>query len=189
MIEGEKLHIKKAKKGNKEAFGLLYDYYLPKIYRYIFLKVSNEQEAEDLTHEVFFSAWRNMRGYKDEGFPFSSWLYRIAKNAVIDSYRTAKNNISLSKTGEDDFKVIDRSGENLDMDFQLEKIKKTIPLLRQDYQDVIIMRFVEDLSHEEIAGSMGKSEGAIRLIQHRALKELKDLYENGNTNGTIIKEV
>ena len=93
MLESEKVYIKKAKSGNQEAFGALYDHYLPSIYRFILLKVSNRAEAEDLSHEVFLSAWKNIPGYKDKGFPFSSWLYQIARNAVIDFYRTSKKNI------------------------------------------------------------------------------------------------
>ena len=83
--------INKAKNRDSEAFGLLYDQYLPAIYRFILLKTSHKVTAEDLTHQVFLNAWQNIENYQSRGFPFSSWLYRIANNAVIDYYRTDKN--------------------------------------------------------------------------------------------------
>ena len=191
MLEEEKKHIKQAKRGNKEAFGLLYDHYLPKIYRFIFLKTSNRAEAEDLAHEVFLNAWQSMYRYKDEGFPFSSWLYQIAKNAVIDFYRTSKKNIQLEAVNEEFVKIDATYAENLETAMVLEKLQKNIRVLKPDYQDVLIMRFIEDMSHEEIAAILHKSEGAIRLIQHRALKELKFIYEGSNqsnNNGTPTLE-
>ena len=188
MLDEEKQYIKEAKRGNKKAFGLLYDHYLPKIYRFIFLKVTNKAEAEDLVHEVFLSAWQNIHNYRYEGFPLSSWLYQIAKNAVIDFYRTSKRNLQIEMVDENLLKINSRDSENLDTNLELEKIKMVISSLKPDYQDVLIMRFVEDLSHEEIAAAIGKSEGAVRLIQHRAIQELKSIYENNLNNGNTIKE-
>ena len=176
MLDNEKNHIRQAKKGNQEAFGLLYNHYLPQIYRFIFLKVSNRTEAEDLTHEVFLSAWQNLPNYKYEGFPFSSWLYQIAKNATIDFYRTAKKNLPIELVNEELVKFSPRDPEELNTLLELEMIKICIRRLKPEYQDVLIMKFVEDLSHEEIAAALEKSQGAIRLIQHRAIKELRELY-------------
>lgn len=189
MLENEKSHIQKAQRGNKEAFSLLYDHYLPPIYRFIFLKVSNRAEAEDLTHEVFLSAWQNLKRYKYEGFPFSSWLYQIAKNATIDFYRTNKKNLPLENLQEDAIQLAAIAPEKLNLDLELEKVKKCLQLLKPDQQDVLIMRFIEELSHEEISRALQKSQGAIRLIQHRGLKELKSLYEQELKNyGTTTHE-
>jgi RNA polymerase sigma-70 factor (ECF subfamily) len=176
MLEGEKTYIKKAKRGNKEAFGFLYNHYLPQIYRFILFKINNQKEAEDLTHGVFLSAWQNVRNYEYEGFPFSSWLYQIAKNAVIDFYRTSKKNISVEDIDENALKIDAEDPVKIDASLEIEKLKKNISLLKSDYQDIIIMRFIEDMTHEEIANILNKSEGAIRLLQHRALKELKSIY-------------
>ena len=189
MLDNEKNHIRQAKKGNQEAFGLLYNHYLPQIYRFIFLKVSNRTEAEDLTHEVFLSAWQNLPNYKYEGFPFSSWLYQIAKNATIDFYRTAKKNLPIELVNEELVKFSPRDPEELNTLLELEMIKICIRRLKPEYQDVLIMKFVEDLSHEEIAAALEKSQGAVRLIQHRAIKELKSLYEkNLKDYGTLTHE-
>ncbi|MDP3729172.1 MAG: RNA polymerase sigma factor [bacterium] len=181
MLEGEYQFIKEAKQGNKEAFGQLYDHYLPKIYRFVYLKVTNQSEAEDLAHDVFLSAWQNMHRYNYQGLPFSSWLYQISKNAVIDFYRTSKKNIHIDAVSEDIFEVNERIPETLDIILITEKMKKIILKLKPDYQDVLIMRFVEDLSYEEIAAALDKSEGSIRLTQHRALKELKSFYDGTPT--------
>lgn len=185
MLEQEKKYIEKAQKGDKEAFGLLYDHYLPPIFRFISFKTSSKDEAEDLTHEVFMSAWKNIGNYKYEGFPFSSWLYQIAKNQVIDSYRTAKKNLSLDAPEAILIKTNSVTEEKLDETMELNRVRDIISTLKPIHQEVILMRFVEELSHEEIADNLKKSPGAVRLIQHRALKELKSLYEK-NYNGTIV---
>ena len=187
MLEQEEKYIEQAKNGNQEAFGSLYDHYLPKIYRFLILKLNNRAEAEDLTHEVFLSAWKNLPSYQHKGFPFSSWLYQIAKNALIDLYRTSKKTVPVQMVDEEIFEVPSLEPEKLNLSLELEKVRESIQLLRQDYQDLIIMRFVEELSHEEIANALDKSEGAVRLMQHRAIKELKEIYNN-KQNGTSTHE-
>ena len=179
MIDGDiKNTIKSAIKGEASAFGLLYDKYQPQIYRFIYLKVSHREEAEDLCHQVFLSAWQNIKSYEFKGFPFSSWLYSIARNKVIDHYRTKKFFIDIETvyiTEENDKKT---NESILDFKISLENVKKAIPELPQIEQDVIIMRFVEDMSPREIASILNKSEGSIRLIQHKAIKRLKELLNN-----------
>ena len=95
MLEGEENLIKGASRGNTNDFDTLYSHYVAPIYRFIYMKVTHRQEAEDLTHEVFLSAWQNITRYKSRGFPFSSWLYQIARNRVIDHYRLRKPNVGL----------------------------------------------------------------------------------------------
>ncbi len=186
MLEAEKQHIKEAKKGSKEAFGALYDHYLPQIYRFVLFKVSRKDEAEDICHEVFLSAWKNMPSYKDKGFPFSSWLYQIARNAVIDFYRTSKSSVQIELVDENSIQLVQSSQKELDTALEMEMVRKCLSKIRPDYQDLIIMRFIEEMENSEIASALKKSEGAIRLMQHRALKELKDIYQK--ENGTDIHE-
>jgi len=95
IADGEENLIIEAIRGESSAFGQLYDHYQPRIYRFILVKVGHREEAEDLTHQVFLNAWKNIDGYQHRGFPFSSWLYSIARNAVIDYYRTNKNEVPL----------------------------------------------------------------------------------------------
>ncbi|MEY4731540.1 MAG: hypothetical protein RL681_486, partial [Candidatus Parcubacteria bacterium] len=112
MLDGEKRIIQRAVKGEASAFGLLYDRYQPQIYRFIFLKVSRREEAEDLTHQVFLQALQHIGEYEDVGFPFTSWLYRIARNEVIDHYRTRKQAISLDDIDPEYFASLDRAMED-----------------------------------------------------------------------------
>lgn len=187
MLEEEKQYIVQAQQGDKAAFSALYGQHLSRIYRFIFLKVSDKEEAEDLTHEVFLSAWQNIGAYRYQGLPFSSWLYRIARNAVIDFYRSSANKktVQIEMASENLIKLPAQDPDMLDTRMEIEKTKKAIALLKPEYQDVIIMRFIENLSYEEVAAALGKSEGALRIMQHRALKELKLICHNGTTLKTI----
>lgn len=166
--------IHRAREGDREAFGELYDHYQPRIYRFVLLKVSSRDDAEDITHQVFMNAWLNIKEYRDLGFPFSSWLYRMARNQVIDHYRKARGHASIHELADEDLPD-DDSDLGLDVDKKLlrDRLKIAILTLKSNYQDVLVMRFVEDMSLREVAKSIGKSEGAVKLMQHRATKELK----------------
>ncbi|MDO8536717.1 MAG: sigma-70 family RNA polymerase sigma factor [bacterium] len=177
MLDGEENLIKQAIKGKASAFGSLYDYYQPKIYRFVLIKVGRREEAEDLTHEVFKNAWENIESYKDLGFPFSSWLYRIARNQITDHWRSQKGETSLEKIDPEYF--VAPASLQLDVAYkmEIERVKDAIGRLKPEYQDVVIMRFVEDLPVKDVATALDKSEGAIKLLQHRAIKELKNLLK------------
>jgi RNA polymerase sigma-70 factor (ECF subfamily) len=176
MIDGEEKLIKNAIKGEASAFGLLYDKYQPQIYRFVYLKVSHREEAEDLTHQIFLKAWQNMSDFNFRGFPFSSWLYRSARNQVIDYYRTKKSNIPLEDIVE--IRIEDsRCSDNFEANLEIEKIKKTISRLNPGQQDVVILRFVEDFSVRETAEALNKSEIAVKLLQYRAIRNLKKLLD------------
>jgi len=184
MLEDENKLIKEAQKGESDCFGRLYDHYIPQIYRFVLMKINHHQEAEDLVHDVFLSAWQNIDSYSHQGFPFSSWLYQIARNKVIDYYRLKKSTIQLDNIDESFVKIASAVEHNLDANLDIGRIYGTLNQLTPDQKDVIIMRFIEDLSHQEISAAMGRSEGAIRLLQHRAINTLKDLLNN-NERGNI----
>ncbi len=175
MIDGEDKLIQQAIKGRSSAFGSLYDYYQPKIYRFVLVKVGRREEAEDLTHEVFKNAWLNIESYKDLGFPFSSWLYKIARNQITDHYRAARNETSIEKVDPEYFIAPVSIQLDLSQKMEFERVKNAIQKLKPEYQDVIIMRFVEDAPIKEVAAFLEKSEGAVKLLQHRAMKELKTI--------------
>lgn len=177
MIEGEQRLIERAKAGDIRCFGKLYDHYIPQIYRFVFLKTNHRADAEDLTHEVFLSAWQNLARYAHQGFPFSSWLYQIARHKVIDHYRMRKSHARLDDLDEaSEFLEVEAAvAQEIDRGIDLSRVRAALPALTHDQQDVIIMRFVEDLPYPEIGYALGKSEGAVRLIQHRAIRELKRL--------------
>lgn len=180
MNKEERDLVLKAKKGENEAFGLLYDKHFDSIYRFILLKTGSKSDAEDLSHQVFLSAWQNIEDYEFRGFPFSSWLYKIASNAVIDHWRTKKPNVSIDLVREDYLSELPELQDEVDQKFELRLVKNAIAKLEPDQQNVLIMKFVDELSNKEIAHVLDKSEGAIRVIQHRALRQLrKILSENG----------
>lgn len=173
MLDGEKKVIEDAVKGESSAFGLLYDHYHPKIYRFVMVKVSRREEAEDLTHQVFLHAWQNIKTYRHQGFPFGSWLYRIARNQVIDHYRTKRSNLAFEEIDYDIPASDSNANERVEQNITLDAVRTAIATLKPEYQDVIMMRFVEDMSLKETAAAMQKSEGAVKLLQHRALKQLQ----------------
>lgn len=175
MLDNEFQLIELAIKGESSAFGSLYDHYHPKIYRFVFLKVSRREEAQDITHQVFMNAWQSIPNYKHLGFPFSSWLYQIARNQVIDHYRTQKKEISLEEIDLESLAGYSNPESRTDEKLELEKVRLALGQLKSDYQDVVIMRFVEELSLKETAAALQKSEGAIKIIQHRAIKELRKI--------------
>ncbi|MGB7957348.1 MAG: sigma-70 family RNA polymerase sigma factor [Minisyncoccia bacterium] len=173
MLDGEEKLIQDAvKEGDSSAFGQLYDHYQLMIYRFVFIKVGRREEAEDITHQVFLRAWQNVRNYRHRGYPFGSWLYRIARNQVIDHYRAQKEEVGLDLFDVDN-EAFRTNQPNLSAQLDMERVMAMLHTLKPDYQDVIIFRFVEDLSIKEVAGAMQKTEGAIKLIQHRAIEELK----------------
>jgi RNA polymerase sigma-70 factor (ECF subfamily) len=173
MLDGEEKLIQDAViEGDSSAFGKLYDYYQPMIYRFVLIKVGRREEAEDITHQVFLRAWQSIRTYSHRGNPFGSWLYRIARNQVIDRYRSRKDDVSLEMIDADTLSFQTKQPD-VSTRIDMERVIAAVHRLKPDYQDVIVLRFVEDLSISETAEIMHKTEGAIKLIQHRAIEELK----------------
>lgn len=160
--------------GDPESFSSLYDFYVENIYRFIYFKV-NSADAEDLTEIVFIKVWENRKKFDGSKSSISSWIYTIARNTVIDHYRVFKNVEALNETFEDDGsnnpKVI--AEDNLIS----HKLRSAIHKLSPNYRDLVLLRFIEDMSYAEIAGVLGKSEGSIRIMQFRAMKELKNILQ------------
>lgn len=174
----EKVLLYKVKvKQDPDAYGLLYDSYVKQIYRFVFFKVSSHEEAEDITSEVFLKAWHYLQSGK-EVKSFSGLLYRIARTTIIDMYR-AKASRPEVLIGEEDIDVSD-SGKFLgilDQSIEVERIVKMIKKLKQEYQEVITLRFVDELELSEIAEIMDKGAVAVRVTLHRAIAKLKELVE------------
>jgi RNA polymerase sigma-70 factor (ECF subfamily) len=175
MLDGEKNLIKDAVRGKSSAFGVLYDHYQPMIYRFVLVKVGRREDAEDITHQVFMSAWQKINTYRHLGHPFSSWLYQIARNQVVDHYRAKKNETSLEKMDPEYFVMPAVAMVDLSVKLEIEKVRTAITKLKPEYQDIVILRFIEDLPLKEVAHTLEKTEGAVKLMQHRAIKELKKL--------------
>jgi RNA polymerase sigma-70 factor (ECF subfamily) len=169
-------------KGDPEAYGKLYDLYVSKIYRFIFLKVRTREDAEDLTNDVFLKTWNYLIKDKDKDGVvrnFSGLVYQIARNIIVDYYRKkAKNVVELT-----DNKYLENLQERREVLRQIEinqDVARTFKLLRklkQEYQEVILLRYTEELSIKEIADILSKSPSSVRVAIHRALKKLKELAE------------
>jgi len=177
MLDGEQQILKDAIGGKASAFGLLYEYYQPKIYRFIYLKVSHREEAEDLTHQTFLKAWVNLGAYTPQGYPFGSFLYRIARNLVIDHYRTRKETQALESVEE--IATLASSSPHLELETKMamENVRTVLASMKPEYQEVIIMKYIEEMTNGEIADMLEKSEGAVKLLHHRAMKVLKQIIE------------
>ncbi len=174
----DNLLLRKAQDGDAEAFGELYEQHAPSIFRYVYAHVDNRLDAEDLTEEVFFRAWRALPGYEDQGVPFIALLFRIARNAIIDHYRRAaqhKHQASIEEISLRDGKP--SPVEVVITNLEHQEVRQVLEKLRHDYRTVLALRFLSELSPEETAKVMGRSAGAIRVLQHRALNALRSLLE------------
>ncbi len=174
--------VKKSQKGDSEAFAELYEHFVTPIYRYIFFKVKKE-DVEDLTETLFLKAWENIKKYKKKrNTSFKSWIFRIAHNLVVDHYRLTREHGSLDpriKETRREANPIDKTDLNLNN----ENLKFAISKLKKNYQQVLILKFINELSNEETSKILKKSEGSIRILQFRALKALKQTFEDmGITN-------
>jgi len=168
--------VEKAAGGDVEAFGELYSIHLDRIYRYIFYQVNDRATAEDLTEEVFLKAWRSIGKFKWKGYPFSAWLYRIARNHAIDHFRTRQQHKSLEwefPTGDDgpELKAEEKQMNRL--------ISEAISSLPEQQKQLIILKFIEGMDNREIEQIMGKNQGAIRVMQMRALATLRQKLAGG----------
>ena len=164
--------VKQAIDGDVETFGELYSIYLDRIYRYVFYQVHNKVTAEDLTEEIFMKAWRGIGKYRWKGQPFSAWLYRIAHNHVIDYFRTSRQHQPLD--GEIPA-VGDQPQQELETKQIQQSLLRAISSLPQQQKQVITLKFIEDLDNRTIEHIMGKSQGAIRVMQMRALAALRQI--------------
>lgn len=171
--------LQKAAMGDTEAFGVLYERYIARIYNYIYYRTGQPSEAEDLTAKVFFRAYNHIGSYRNTGVPFSAWLYRIAHNLVANWHRDNSRNKEVPL--EDEPQIIHRGDlpEAVVMkDQQVDSLFTILRGLTSDRQQLLILKFVEQLSNAEIGVIMGRSEGAIKSLYHRTLYNLKNDLEN-----------
>lgn len=173
----DKRLISLATQGDRLAFGILYERYVNEIYRYAFYRLGNQHDAEDITANAFIKTWEYLPKiyHKDDSIRnFRNWLYRVTKNLIVDYYRSNKT-VSLENGvhGDDD-----PSNNDAEQDFQSRHLAKAIMQLKPDYQQIIILRFINQLSHKEIATIMELSTGQTRVLQYRALKKLREIISD-----------
>jgi len=170
----EKLLLYKIRaKQDAGAFGEIYDSYSEKIYRFIYFKVASEQEAEDLSSEVFLKAWNYIISDR-EIKSIAALLYKIARNKVIDHYRTRKEQIELTEEAlaqPADESVISEIEKQAD----LARVYKALGKLKDEYREVVVMRYLDDLTVGEIAVILDKKQNNVRVLLHRSLNALKEV--------------
>jgi RNA polymerase sigma-70 factor (ECF subfamily) len=168
--------IKKAQDGDHHAFGELYELHAPSIYRYLYAHLNDSMDAEDLTGEVFLKAWQSLPNYKERGFPFAAFLFKIARNALVDLYRREKASDPKAPDELDGFKADGNPevSEVIGSNMEHQRIVHMLSQLKPDYKEVLTLRFIGELSPEETARVMKRSIGAIRVLQHRALAALRE---------------
>ncbi len=167
-------------KKDAEAFGILYNTYIDRIYRFVYFKIGNKEEAEDATNDIFLRTWNYLIGSpKKPVQSLSGLLYSIARNTVIDIYRerAKKQIVAMEKEEFEQIKSNENLLESLEIKQNTTQIEKHIRSLKQEYQEVIILHYIEELSIGEIAEMLGKKQLNVRVLLHRALKKLKSLAD------------
>ncbi len=173
-MQDEQSLVQRAQQHDEEAFAELYEKYFDKIYRYISLKIGNRVEAEDMTQQVFINALRSISSFKWRGLPFSAWLFRIAHNQMVDYLRKKTRqpisslNESITASGDNPQKVTEHK-------MSIEQLVLATKNLTPAQQEVIALRFAGELPISQVARIMGKSEGAIKALQHSAIVSLRKI--------------
>lgn len=165
-----------AKLGKQEALADLYETYYVRIYRFVFYRVSHKETAEDLTEDVFIKAFAGLSNLQ-QSEAFEGWLFQIARNLVIDYYRKRKQLVPLDaieNTLEYDTNVVDIINLQIEQSILIKLLKE----LNDEQRSVIKMKFLEELDNSTIARVLNKTEGAIRVIQHRAISKLKEIFHD-----------
>lgn len=180
-MDNEQTYVRKVQSGDSAGFGVLYDFYIDKIYRFIYYKTFSKESAEDLTSEVFTKAFEKIHSYDNAKGPFGAWLYRIARNAVIDHYRTRKAHVPI----DDMFDIAsdDRTIEQKDAVMALEKVSEYLKTLTPKQREIITLRIWEERSYREIAEIVGGTEASVKMAFSRSIR---DVREHCGTSGLAL---
>jgi RNA polymerase sigma-70 factor (ECF subfamily) len=175
QVQEEEGLVKEAVCGDQQAFARLYEAHFNKIYRYVYLKIGDQIEAEDMTQQVFLHALKSISSFRYKGSPFTAWLFRIAHNQIVDYLRrktTRPVSVELDETVPASTKDPERMTE---LTLNVEQLQRATKHLTSAQQEVLSMRFAGGLSIEETAKAMGKSTGAIKALQHAAVLSLRKI--------------
>ncbi|MFH1031700.1 MAG: sigma-70 family RNA polymerase sigma factor [Chloroflexota bacterium] len=174
-MQDEESLVKRAQQRDEAAFTRLYEENFKKIYRYCALRIGNEMEAEDMAQQVFLRALESIGSYKWKGVPFSSWLFRIAHNQVVDYHRKRVKRVTIPLEDEIAGPSSDDPSELCEQKVDIEEVGLAVKRLTQAQREVISLRFAAELPIAEVAKIMGKSEGAIKALQHSAVVTLRKI--------------
>lgn len=196
--------VKRAQDGDEDAFSALYDCFVQPLYRYVYFRC-NGADVEDLLTTIFMKVWMNLKKYRmsettatQSGLPsdnqpgtvkktaqgngiasFSAWAFRIAHNVVVDFYRASHANRhpeELSDSHEDP-KRENRASHGMEQALNREVLKQAIPKLKEPYQQIILLKFINEFSNGEVAEVLGRSENSLRILQFRALRKLRKILQ------------
>lgn len=169
----ERQLIAQARAGDPSAVSALYEAYHQAIFQYISYRVETRMAAEDLTAEVFLRMVRGLHSYEDRGLPFGAWLFRIAANLLNEHYRQGRR-LNVAQLSDDERSDDTDPFDRLARQEERQRLSQALQALPSEYQDVLVLRFMQNMSHAEVAAALDKSETAVRSIQHRALKALAE---------------
>jgi RNA polymerase sigma-70 factor (ECF subfamily) len=173
----ERRLVQRAIDRDQGAFAELYDRHVVRVYRHIYYLVGDASVAEDLTAQTFLKAWEAIDRYKERGAPIVAWLLRISHNLTVSYLRSKRDHSELDEAYVDQ----KRSGnpeEVLEQTTDEKSVRDAVLRLRDEQRQVIMLRFVEELDYREVAAMIGKSVPAVRVIQHRALGNLRKLMQD-----------
>lgn len=161
-----------AARQSRSAFVALYQRYLPRVYRYVYRQVGNQQDAEDLTASVFTEALESLDDYREQG-SFAGWLFTIAHRRVVDRYRQQRERVSLEEVAP----ALSNSGPGPEAlasrRDRLGRVAQALDELTPDRQEALALRFFGQLSNKEVAQVMGRSEAAVKMLVYRAIRQLR----------------
>jgi RNA polymerase sigma-70 factor (ECF subfamily) len=179
-VEGDHVEmwrlVRLAQAGDGEAFGNLYDLYVDTVYRFIYFRVNDRALAEDFTSETFLRALRRIGTISYQGRDIGAWFITIARNIVLDHMKSARHRLEVTTADTIEGKEHAESTESAVLDtLATERLMAAVAMLGDEQRECVMLRFIHGLSVSETAAVMGKNDGAIKALQHRAVRKLADL--------------
>jgi RNA polymerase sigma-70 factor (ECF subfamily) len=171
-MEDDSVYARACQQGDTNAFGVLYDRYIDKIYRFVYYKVYVKEVSEDIVSDVFHKALQKIKTFDADKGTFSAWIYRIARNSVIDHYRKDKGDVPIDDIFDVGFD--ERTPESLDAVAALAKVSEYLETLSAKQREIITLRVWEEMSYQEIAAIVGGSEDSVKMAFSRGIRELRE---------------
>ena len=175
--------VRQAQEGGTDAFSRLYDHFFPQVYRYTAFRFEKEM-TEDIVADIFVKVWEKLHTYKErKGIPFAAWLFRIARYEIIDAYRAKRETVEVPDDASDPDEM-NRADDRAKRKDLLRVVRSAMDQLPRRYRDILLLSYMADLPHSEIARTLKISEGSVRVLKFRALKKLEALLPQ-EANGML----
>jgi RNA polymerase sigma-70 factor (ECF subfamily) len=175
----------RAAQRDRAAFGALYRRYVDRVYGYSFYLLGDHHDAEDVTERTFVAALAAIDGFRDEGATFRAWLFRIAHNQLANALRSRQRHEAASLEFVAEPRTLADPAGLLSLAEDARGLRRALDELPDDRRQVVVLRFVDGLSAREIGAVLGRSEGAVRVLQHRALRQLAAKLATGRDRPTV----